>query len=154
MQTTRRPDSGYCLLHSKKLFGKFNPTGIMKPSPLRTLLARRTCSCNLTPSIQLRYEGHRFRLSPATARLASSYANAPATFGASEDLRRKFQPKPPVSKRINPARQKLLDNIKWYSIGLGICAAGMLGTVWLYSGQLPQKETKQGPKPSARQYTP
>ena len=119
----------------------------MKSSPLRALLARRTCNC-IRPR-KLRYESHPLRLLSTSTRLSSSYANAPATFGASEHLRRKFQPKPGPTRRIDPAKQKALNNIKWYSYGIGICAAGILGTVWFYSGQLPQKESKQGSKPSS-----
>lgn len=114
----------------------------MNASPLQALLSRRVCTCNPTIITQhLKPVARRLTDKRPTSRHASTYASHSPTFGSSEALKRRYQPTPESVKQSRAERERVLQRMKWSAVGILLCAAGMLSTVY-YFGPLP--DSKEG----------
>jgi Chalcone isomerase like len=102
----------------------------MHSSPLRMLVVRQVCNCSSatkTPSTN--------KLVSIPTRRHASY-NAPiAGFGSPESLRRRHRPVAPVEPLDKAERARLVKRMKIQTYGILLCAAGIAGTIWLYSGE-------------------
>lgn len=104
----------------------------MNPSPLRTLVSRRLCTC----------APQNAAVRPLVRSFASSaarYGNAPspaASFvGAPEDLKRKYQPRPEEVDRTKLEIAQLKQRNRQASLGILVCTLAMFGTVYLWPGE-------------------
>lgn len=104
----------------------------MQASPLRTLVARRLCTC--TPQHAVIRP-----LSRSFASSATRFANVPsptAGFVASpEDLKRKYQPRPEEADRTKREIAQLKQRNRKASLGILLCTLAMFGTVYFWPGE-------------------
>lgn len=109
----------------------------MQASPLRSLVSRRVCSCNLSqlqrgpqsPNAQLIRA-----LSSSSTRYAQSTFSSPVpTFGSPEQLRRRYQnlDRAPVEKEKGK-RAQAIKRMRWSGYGIAACAVAMFATIALY----------------------
>ncbi|OCT53136.1 hypothetical protein CLCR_10317 [Cladophialophora carrionii] len=124
----------------------------MKTSPLRMLVSRRVCTCNLS---QLQ-AGHA-PSSPHLIRLLSSSTkhNAQASFtspvpgyGSSEMLRRKYQKSEPSELEKEKAeRASTVKRMRYSGYGIAACTVAIFATIALYPSASAEQIIKQDAPP-------
>ena len=103
----------------------------MQQSPLRTLVSRHICSCR---------QAHKV-IHPLTRSLASSTVrtrNVPsniAHIGSTEDLRRRYLPKPDEVDRDKIAFAELRKRNRRATIGIIACTVAMFGAVYFWPSE-------------------
>ena len=102
----------------------------MNPSPIRTLVARHTCACRPTSAPRaLTFT----RPLSNTSRLHEAVYNPPAGFGSSEELRRRYKPRPASVLDARAQRTQAVRRMRNATFGILGCAVGLAGTIYFYS---------------------
>ncbi|KIW49231.1 hypothetical protein PV05_10927 [Exophiala xenobiotica] len=111
----------------------------MNPSPLRTLISRRSCSCRAShhhPSIT--------RLLSTSTRSDASHASPVPAYGSSELLKRRYQKTTTPANDVKTERARTIKRMKLSGYGIAACTIAIIGTIALYpqDGQNKQDRSK------------
>ncbi|KAK5196538.1 Altered inheritance of mitochondria protein 18 mitochondrial [Exophiala xenobiotica] len=102
----------------------------MNPSPLRTLIARRACTCrasHLPP-----HHASITRLLSTSTRSNASHASPVPAYGDAELLRRRYQKKTTPEDTVKPERARTIKRMKYSGYGIAACTIAIIGTIALY----------------------